>query len=90
MTLSAIRRVVPQKSRIALALPLLVLLAAFDSIVSADTLEDRIAALLPRSEDESFLEIPWRTDLLAARREANRDSKPIFLWIMNGSPLGCT
>ena len=35
-------------------------------------------------------EIPWQTDLWAARRMAAEQGKPIFLWAMNGNPLGCT
>lgn len=53
-------------------------------------LAKRVAALLPTEEEETFLRIPWRTDLLEARREANEQGKPIFLWLMNGNPLGCT
>ena len=34
--------------------------------------------------------IPWRTDLWQARREAAEAGKPIFLWEMDGHPLGCT
>ncbi|MFT4548117.1 MAG: hypothetical protein ACI8XO_004822 [Verrucomicrobiales bacterium] len=34
--------------------------------------------------------IPWRTDLWEARREAAVAGKPIFLWEMDGHPLGCT
>ena len=34
--------------------------------------------------------IPWRVDLLAAQREAARANKPLFIWAMDGHPLGCT
>jgi hypothetical protein len=34
--------------------------------------------------------IPWRIDLLAAQREAAQQHKPLFLWAMDGHPLGCT
>ncbi len=34
--------------------------------------------------------IPWRIDLLAAQREAAAQHKPLFLWAMDGHPLGCT
>ena len=34
--------------------------------------------------------IPWRTDLWEARREAAAAGKPIYLWEMDGHPLGCT
>jgi hypothetical protein len=54
------------------------------------TLQECVASLLPRPEEEKWLQIPWRLDLLKARHEANELGKPIFMWIMNGDPLGCT
>lgn len=39
---------------------------------------------------ERWQKIPWRIDFLAARTEAFKERKPIFLWAMNGHPLGCT
>jgi len=54
------------------------------------TLDQRIAEILPTKEDEKWLSIPWRTDLTQARTDAQKENKPIFMWIMNGHPLGCT
>lgn len=54
------------------------------------TLEDRIEPLLPSAEENRFLEIDWRTDLLEARAEANEIGKPMFMWMMNGHPFGAT
>ena len=34
--------------------------------------------------------IAWRTDLWRARQEAAAAGKPIYLWEMDGHPLGCT
>ncbi|MEM7478029.1 MAG: hypothetical protein AAF483_23840 [Planctomycetota bacterium] len=34
--------------------------------------------------------IPWKTNLLAAQKSAVETSKPIFIWAMDGHPLGCT
>ena len=39
---------------------------------------------------EPWESIGWRIDLLAARDEAVKAGKPLFLWAMNGHPLGCT
>lgn len=39
---------------------------------------------------ETWQRIPWRLDLLAARAEAVELDRPLFLWSMNGHPLGCT
>jgi hypothetical protein len=47
------------------------------------------AELVPRA-DEKWQTIPWRTDILQARDEAAAAKKPVFLWSMNGHPLGCT
>lgn len=44
--------------------------------------------LLP-ARDEPWQTIGWRVDLLAAREEAIRAKRPLFLWAMNGHPLGC-
>ncbi len=53
-------------------------------------LADRIAALLPTSREDRWLDIDWRMDLLRARVEASKAGKPMFMWLMNGDPLGCT
>jgi len=34
--------------------------------------------------------IPWRIDLLAAQAEAAEQRRPLFVWAMDGHPLGCT
>lgn len=46
--------------------------------------------LVRPTEDESrWLAINWQTDLWEARRLAVAQGKPIFLWQMDGHPLGC-
>ena len=51
---------------------------------------DELRALVrPRPEDLRWLQIPWVTDLWEGRRRAAREGRPIFLWAMNGNPLGC-
>lgn len=40
--------------------------------------------------DEPWRTIPWRTSLLDAQRQAITEKKPIFIWAMDGHPLGCT
>jgi hypothetical protein len=44
--------------------------------------------LIPKRE-EAWETIGWNVDLLAARDEAVRTGRPLFLWAMNGHPLGC-
>lgn len=63
-----------------LALPLLAGEPDFDAI--------RERVLPPRAE--RWEEVAWETDLLAARERAIREKRPLFLWAMNGHPLGCT
>ena len=49
-----------------------------------------VATLLPPQEEPGWLGIDWETDLWKARERAAREGKPIFLWEMDGHPLGCT
>ncbi|MCP4848868.1 MAG: hypothetical protein GY899_13075 [Verrucomicrobiaceae bacterium] len=44
----------------------------------------------PTEEETRWLQIPWRTSLWQARIEAAITGKPIYLWEMDGHPLGCT
>lgn len=53
-------------------------------------LDARIAEILPTPAEEKWLSILWRTDLSVARQNAQGEGKPMFLWIMNGHPMGCT
>ena len=38
---------------------------------------------------EKWRKIRWRHDLWDARIESAKTGKPIFIWAMNGDPLGC-
>jgi hypothetical protein len=40
--------------------------------------------------NETWKTIPWRISLLAAQRTAAKEDKPLFIWAMDGHPLGCT
>ena len=40
--------------------------------------------------DAAWRTIPWKIRLLDAQRDAAREGKPIFIWAMDGHPLGCT
>jgi hypothetical protein len=46
-------------------------------------------ALAPAST-EIWRTIPWKTSLLDAQRRAASEEKLIFIWAMDGHPLGCT
>jgi hypothetical protein len=47
-------------------------------------------AELQPAADEPWRTIPWKIDLLEAQRAAAEQQKPIFIWAMDGHPLGCT
>ncbi len=40
--------------------------------------------------DAPWRTIPWKTAMLDAQQAAAREGKPIFVWAMDGHPLGCT
>lgn len=53
-------------------------------------LDTRVANVLPRPDEDKWRQVPWRTNLMLARDEAQKRHLPIFLWIMVGNPQGCT
>lgn len=50
----------------------------------------RLLEDLRPAKDALWRTIPWKTSLLDAQRQAAAESKPIFIWAMDGHPLGCT
>ncbi len=57
--------------------------------LDASTLPDLVARIRPRPGEERWLEVPWQTRLWSGLEQARRAEKPLFLWAMNGNPLGC-
>ena len=57
--------------------------------VSEARFEELRAELVPAA-DEPWRTIPWKIALLEAQRQAARERKLIFIWAMDGHPLGCT
>ena len=55
---------------------------------SFDEFEKLHASLVPTNE--IWKTIPWEVDLLAAQRKAADEDKLLFIWAMDGHPLGCT
>jgi hypothetical protein len=79
--------------RLVFALAVLGNISAISPRGSGDTppdLDAKIAAVLPTPEEDAFLRIPWRFNILQARSESSRTGKPLFIWSMNGHPLGHT
>ncbi len=60
------------------------------SAIDVHTFRNTLTYVLPHPDEVKWQEIPWQTDLWEARRLAVQQGKPIFLWAMNGNPLGCT
>ena len=50
----------------------------------------RLHEQLQPAPDEPWRTIPWKIALLDAQRTAVKEKKPIFIWAMDGHPLGCT
>lgn len=50
----------------------------------------RLHSELQPAPDEPYRQIPWRISLLEAQKDAAKSGKPIFIWAMDGHPLGCT
>jgi hypothetical protein len=72
----------------------LVLALVTQGLTIAEELTDaefrRLHKLLQPNQDELWRTIPWEIGLLDAQRIAAREKKPIFIWAMDGHPLGCT
>lgn len=47
------------------------------------------ATIRPKPEELQWTQIPWESDLWEARRKAAQMNRPMFIWAMNGNPLGC-
>lgn len=62
-------------------------------VVAADLSEEQFkhwhASLRPKP-NALWRSVPWKTNVLDGQRQAAEDDKPIFIWAMDGHPLGCT
>ncbi len=55
-----------------------------------ETTFQKLHKKLQPSSDEAWRTIPWKISLLEAQKTAAKEQKPIFIWAMDGHPLGCT
>jgi hypothetical protein len=46
--------------------------------------------ILPKPADLQWTNIPWRATYWDGVIDAQKTDKPVLLWAMNGSALGCT
>ena len=65
---------------------------ALVGLASGLTIEEfeRLHRELQPAEDATWRTIPWETSVLEAQAKAAKDRKPLFIWAMDGHPLGCT
>jgi hypothetical protein len=59
-------------------------------VITAAALLAKVDSVLPSEEEERWLRIPWRTNLMQARVDSQQQAKPMLIWIMDGNVLGCT
>jgi hypothetical protein len=57
--------------------------------VTPEEFQQLMAAIKPLSGEDKWAEIPWRSSLWQARKQAAAEGKPLLLWEMDGHPLGC-
>ncbi len=67
----------------------LALFAALAGNLSVDEF-NRLHRDVQTPRDATWRTIPWKTSVLEAQAIAARERKPIFIWAMDGHPLGCT
>ena len=62
-------------------------------LAAGDLTAERCSALMAELQpgnDAVWRTIPWKLSVLEARSAAFQQDKPIFIWAMDGHPLGCT
>ena len=67
---------------------LLFLLACRPDGLSAEEFK-KIHEQLKPPANEPWRSIPWKVSLVEAQNQSVKDQKPIFIWSMDGNPLGC-
>ena len=85
-------RVAPERLIAPLALAFVFLLSP--GLIAGEGLSEadfrRLHKELQVSGKDPWRTIPWKISLLDAQRAAVSEKKPIFIWAMDGHPLGCT
>jgi hypothetical protein len=57
------------------------------SAASRDDLASRAAAVKPSAKELTWLAVPWVTDLAEARKTAEAEKRPLFVWATGDDPL---
>lgn len=67
---------------------------AMSAVITAEELTEarfqKLHAELQPDNSALWRSIPWKTSVLTAQQIAAGEKKPIFIWAMDGHPLGCT
>ena len=50
----------------------------------------RLHKMLQPAPNEPWRSVPWKIALVDAQQRSVEEHKPIFIWAMDGHPLGCT
>ena len=71
---------------------ILVCLSATTSMAAelTDAEFQKLHAELQQDTTALWRTVPWKTSVLDAQQAAAEEQKPIFIWAMDGHPLGCT
>lgn len=69
---------------------LLVPPAASGEALKPEAFKSLHALILPHPDEQAWTQTPWLSDLWEARKVASERGRPVFLWEMDGHPLGCT
>jgi hypothetical protein len=56
--------------------------------ITRDNFDALRQMIKPNKWEWKWTEIPWAPNLWEARREAAEQGKPLFVWSMDGEPLG--
>jgi hypothetical protein len=59
-----------------------------DELTEAEFL--KLHAELQPDQTALWRTVPWKISVLSAQQIAAEQKKPIFIWAMDGHPLGCT
>ena len=60
--------------------------AGFESV---EDFEKVYNFVLPSTKESKWREVPWIPGLWDGMQAAKKANKPMFIWAMNGDPLGC-
>lgn len=74
-----------------------ILFAAFGAVAGVTAAAERLTESEFRAlhaelqqQDAPWRSVPWNISLLDAQNQAAESGKPLFIWAMDGHPLGCT